>query len=173
MRALPILLFAALAACKPPPTDADMRRDMPEAAPSFASDPLPSPESEGALWAPSREVEGRLIYGQVGAAPLLALECLESEGSAPSLRITRYADADVDATALLALIGNGHIGRLPVEAREVGGRIRWQGEVLASDLRWEPLAGPRRVTVTVPGAGMVTINPSGLTGDLVEQCRGS
>ena len=39
--AVPILLPA----CKPPPTDADMAREMPEAAPTYASDPLPLHET--------------------------------------------------------------------------------------------------------------------------------
>lgn len=73
---------------------------------------------------------------------------------------------------MLALVGNGHIGRLPVDAADMNGRSVWQGTHLAADNRWEPLAGPRKVTLTVPGAGMVTLNPSLAAWDMVARCRG-
>lgn len=160
-----------IAACKPPPTDADMARDMPSEAPTFASDPLPSPNTEGAIWAQSAQAQNRLIYGIPGEAALLALECIDEDGALPMLQITRLAPADEGAGALLALVGNGHIGRIPVDSREIGGRSLWQGEAAAADLVWEPLAGPRALGVTVPGAGRVEVNPSELPGELIESCR--
>lgn len=173
MRALALaaLTTLALAGCKPPPTDAGMDRERPQEALDFASEPLPSPETEGAGWAPSSRVEGRIIYGVPGEPALLALECLDEEDRAPRIQITRLSPADEGASALLALVGNGHIGRLAVEAREVDGRSVWQGELLAADLAWEPLSGPRSLGVTVPGAGRVELNPNPLPGELVEQCR--
>lgn len=166
-----LLLSVALPACKPPPTDAGMARDMPEAAPTFASEPLSSPETEGAMWAESARDPERLIYGIPGEAALLALECIDADGELPKLQITRLAYADEGASALLALVGNGHIGRLPVEAREIGGRSAWQGEAAAADTVWEPLAGPRALGATVPGAGRVELNSSELPGALIEACR--
>ncbi|MEM7664846.1 MAG: hypothetical protein AAF250_03240 [Pseudomonadota bacterium] len=163
--------MALLAACKPPATDADLDRPMPQPEPTFASDPLPSPDTEGAVWAPSAEPL-RIIYGIPGDTPLMALACVDDAKSS-TLRITRNAPADEGAGAFLALVGNGHIGRLPVDAIEVSGRFVWQGEVTAEDTDWEPLAGPRQLTATVPGAGMVTLNPSPLPMQLVEQCRNS
>lgn len=170
MRAAVFVVVLTLAACKPPPTDADMLREMPEAEPTFASDPLPSPETEGALWAPSPQDAARIIYGIPGEPALLALDCL-NESAPPRLRITRIAPADEGAGALLALVGNGHIGRIAVDASDVGGRNVWRGEALAADLVWEPLKGPRSLTITVPGAGMVTVNPSALPSRFVEACR--
>jgi hypothetical protein len=169
--ALALIALSALAACKPPPTDADMRRDMPEEEPTFASDPLPSPDTEGAMWAQSPQAEGRLIYGIPGEPALLAFECLDAQGELPALQITRLSPADEGAYALLALVGNGHIGRVAVDARTVGGRSVWQGEATAADILWEPLAGPRALGATVPGAGRVELNPSDLPGELIEECR--
>lgn len=176
LTALPILTVVLspallLGACKPPPTDADMARDMPETAPTFASDPLPSPETDGASWARSAQSEDRLIYGIPGEAALLALECVDADGDLPMLRITRLSPADEGASALLALVGNGHIGRIAVDSRAVGGRSVWQGEAAAAQILWEPLAGPRALGATVPGAGRVEINPSELPGELIEDCR--
>lgn len=170
MKVLIVIVVLTLAACKPPPTDADMTRDVPEAKPTFASDPLPSPETEGALWVPSPKDAARIIYGIPGKPALLALDCLR-QSEPPRLRMTRIAPADEGAGALLAMVGNGHIGRIAVDASEVGGRSVWRGEALAADLAWEPLKGPRSLTVTVPGAGMVTVNSSTLPGRFVDACR--
>lgn len=160
----------AVSACKPPPTDADMGREAPEEAPVYASDPLPSPETEGAVWAQSPSDPNRLIYGVPGSPALLALTCL-GDNAPPRLRITRISPADEGAGALLALVGNGHIGRIEVDATEVGGRLVWQGEALAADTDFEPLAGPRSLTVTVPGAGMVTVNEGEVAMQFLEACR--
>ena len=172
--ALSLIMLApvlGLPACKPPPTDAEMRRDLPEAELTFASEPIPSPDTEDALWAPSPQAEARVIYGIPGEPALLALECIDADGELPQLQITRLSPADEGASALLALVGNGHIGRIAVDARKSGQRLVWQGEADAADLVWEPLAGPRALGATVPGAGRVELNPSDLPGALIERCR--
>jgi len=161
---------AAVSGCKPPPTDADLNRELPEAAPTYASEPLPSPDTEGAFWAVSPSDPNRLIYGVPGSPALLALTCLSDSGL-PRIRITRMSPADEDAGALLAMVGNGHIGRVEVDAIDVNGRLVWQGEKLAADETWEPLAGPRSLTVTVPGAGMVTVNEGEVAMAFLEECR--
>lgn len=171
MRKAALITMFAVVACKPPPTDADIVRDMPEAEPTFASDPLPSPDTEGAVWALSPNADNRIIYGTPGEAALLALECLDSDTVLPKIEITRFAAADKGAGALLALVGNGHIGRFEVDATEVGGRTIWRGAAPAAQVQWEPLSGPRQVTVTIPGAGMVTLNPNTLAGRFLEACR--
>ncbi len=160
-----------LAACKPPPTDADVVRDMPEAAPTFASDPLPSPETEGAFWAVPEADEARIIYGVSGEPPLVALRCVSPDDMIPALQITRLSPADEGAKALLAMVGNGHIGRIQVDSTDVRGRGVWHGGTPAADTAWEALSGPRQLTLTVPGAGMVTLNPSETPGQLIEACR--
>ena len=161
---------AALSACKPPPTDADMGRDVPEEAPKYASEPLPSPETEGAIWARSQRNPNRIIFGVPGSPALLALTCVE-DSAPPRLRIARFSPADEGAGALLAMVGNGHIGRISVDAVERRGALIWRGEKLAADTDWEPLAGPRSLTVTVPGAGMITIEENEVAMQFLEACR--
>ncbi|MEM6908244.1 MAG: hypothetical protein AAF494_06155 [Pseudomonadota bacterium] len=163
------LALASLAACKPPPTDAGLERDTPMAEPSIASEPLPSPDTEGAIWMPSGDAQ-RIVYGIPGEPPLMALACA-GESKISTLTITRMSPADEGAGALMALIGNGAIGRLPIDATERAGRSVWHGELPAADPVWEPLIGPRRITATVPGAGMVVLNPSPLPMQLVRACR--
>jgi hypothetical protein len=160
-----------LAACNPPPTDADMGRDMPEVAPTFASDPLPSPETEGARWVATSEM--RIVYGIPGEPALMALECIDPGKDAAKMRITRISPADEGAGALMALIGNEAIGRIEVDATEIGGRFLWQGDVGARDERLDPFIGEEELTATVPGGGMVTINPDPRPTELLAVCRGT
>ncbi|MEL7188218.1 MAG: hypothetical protein AAGK17_01585 [Pseudomonadota bacterium] len=169
MRLFALTLALSLAACKPPPGDAAMERELPGEEPVFASLPLPSPETEGAIWAPSQK-EGRILYGVPQEPALIALECL-NDGSEPLVQITRMAAADEGAGALLALVGNGAIGRIEVDATKIGTRIEWQGAIAPSDRNIEPLSGPRKVTATIPGAGMVELNPSPLPGLFLEACK--
>lgn len=166
--AFALCLVAALVACKPPPTDETLTRAVPEVEPAFASRPLPSPGTEGALWANSARAQKRIVYGVPGEAALISLACDTERGT---LSVSRFSLADEGAQAMLALVGNGHAGRLPVDAVEVGKRHIWQGTHDAKSEEWEPLAGPRRLIATLPGAGTVEINPSPLPMELIERCR--
>ncbi|MEM1195805.1 MAG: hypothetical protein AAGH57_06850 [Pseudomonadota bacterium] len=161
-----------LASCKPPPTDAEMARRAPQPEPTYASDPLPSPDTTGAVWAVSGKDTQRLLYGVPGEPALMALACAD-QSDTPRVQITRMSPADEGAGALLAFVGNGHIGRIEVDAVEVSGQSVWQGEIPASDPALEPLTGPRQFTATIPGAGMVTFNPSPAPMEWLERCRAS
>lgn len=165
-----LMLAGGLAGCKPPPTDAAVARvtlPRPGEAPSA---PLPSPDTTGAIWA-SAGHPLRLVYGVPGQPALLALECLDPGSPEARLRITRHAPADAGAAALLALIGNGWIGRFPVDATPIDGRVLWQGEVPAIAREWNALEPEREATATVPGAGLVRLNPSPLPMALISACR--
>lgn len=161
----------ALPACKPPPTDAAMARAANPAAAPGPSDPIASPDVTGAVWAQSGGAM-RLVYGIPGKPVLVAIECLDPATPEARIRITRHAPADAGAGALLALIGNGRIGRFPVDATRVGGKTLWQGEAPALAPGWDALKPEREATVTVPGAGLVMLAPSPLPMQLVEACRG-
>ena len=160
-----------LGGCKPPPTDAGSARAANVAPLPGPSDPLPSPDTTGAVWASSGGPQ-RLVYGIPGEPVLVALECLGAGTPEARLRITRHAPADEGEGALLALIGKEAIARLPVDATAIGGRTLWQGEAPALAEGWEALTGLQEATVTVPGAGLVKLNPSPLPMALVETCRG-
>lgn len=168
LRALPLIAVLALAACKPPPTDADIAGGEPMAL-AGPSEPIDSPDTEGAIWVDS-STAGRIIYGIAGEHPLLALACLEDQPE-PVIRLTRYAEADEEAKAFVALIGNGHIARIPIDATEVDGTWLWQAEVPAEDPELEVLTGGREVAVTIPGAGRLVVNSSKRPSALIEDCR--
>ncbi|QDH34348.1 hypothetical protein [Porphyrobacter sp. YT40] len=171
------LLIAGLCAgllggCKPPPTDAAMARVSLVTSASGPSAPLASPDTTGAIWSTTDKAL-RLVYGVPGQPVMISLECHAPGTADAALTITRHAPADSGAAALLALIGNGRIGRFPVDATEVGGRVLWQGEVSAARPEWDALKPEREATVTVPGAGLVRLNPSPLPMALVSTCRGA
>jgi hypothetical protein len=169
-----LALFAGvLAGCKPPPTDSDTARAATIVNLQAPSAPQPSPDTTGAVWRVSEKQDRRIVYGRPGEPALLALECLASGtgDASATIRIARYAPADRGAGALLALIGNGAIGRLEVDAARQGQRQFWQGEAAADHPGWEPLGGPREITATVPGAGLVRLNPSPLPMQFLADCR--
>ena len=167
-------LAGGLASCKPPPTDAAVARVSLSTAVAGPAEPLPSPDVQGAVWAQGGAAQAalsRLVYGVPGQPVLLALECVDGDTPDARVRITRHAPADEGAAALLALIGNGRIARIEVDATPRNGQVLWQGEAPAIAPGWDALAGQREATVTVPGAGLVRLNPSPLTNHLLASCR--
>lgn len=160
---------AFLFSCKPPATDGYVERMPLGEARDAPSAPLASPDTEGAIWADS-DRPLRLIYGRPGETPLFALAC-ERDGDAARIRITRFVAADPKAKALLALIGNGHMERLPVDATWNGRVWLWEGVLEADHPSLEVLTGPRDVEATIPGAGSVVLNPSQRPMRLIEACR--
>ena len=169
VRILAPLFVLALAACKPPASDeyAERTRIAPRA--EAPSEPIASPDTEGAVWAATDNAD-RLLYGKPGERPFFALECTD-QGGLPLVAYTRFAKADAHAKAILALIGNGHVSRLKIDATERGDVWRWEGAVAAEDPALDVLTGTRQVEATVPGAGSLILNPSTLPGELVERCR--
>lgn len=172
MRAVSLFVIAtlALAACKPPATDEATTGRTFGTGPDAPPPPLDSPDSEGAFWANSEDA-GRIIYGQGGKAPLMAMQCV-GEGDAAQLQVTRLSPADEGGQAFFALVGNSHVLRIPVDATQVDGGFVWQGAVPASNPDLAALTGPREVTATLPGAGMVALNPSDRMKALVSECTG-
>ncbi len=167
-----LLTSGLLAGCKPPPTDSAIARVSLVAPAKGPSEPIPSPDVTGAVWAATGNPL-RLVYGIPGKPVMLAIECRAPGTLQAQLRITRHAPADEGAAALLALIGNGWIGRFPVDATRIAGQSLWQGDVSALLPEWEALKPEREATVTVPGAGLLRLNPSPLPMALVEACRGT
>lgn len=165
-----LLPLAALSACQPPAADEYVERVEIDGQRSVASDPAPSPDVTGAVWALSGD---HLLYGQPGQRPLLSLACEGGEAAPGKLVMTRLAKADPQAQALMALIGNGHVERLKVNATWNGKVWVWQGMYPSEDPRLDVLTGPRDIELTIPGAGTLGLNPSQRPRAFVEHCRGT
>lgn len=167
-----LLSIAALplAACKPPASDDYLERvDLSQAA-GAAGEPLLSPDVTGAVWADGK-IAGRILYGIPGEVPFLALACEQSDAGTRQIRFIRFTPADPKAKALFALVGNGHIARVPVDATWNGQAWLWEGTLPAQEPDLEVLTGKRSVAATLPGAGQLDLNPSPRPGQLIEQCR--
>ena len=88
-----------------------------------------------------------------------------------TITLERYVLADPDAKALMAIIGNGHIARLPVDAVRDDRVWFWRGTYPARDPHLNALTGPRESELTIPGAGSVVIRASEAPGAFVTACR--
>ncbi|UIP07876.1 hypothetical protein LY632_05630 [Erythrobacter sp. SDW2] len=168
MRIAPALLLL-LAACQPPAADDYLERGLAKDDLPQASAPIPSPDTTEAIWAPAKQPK-RLLFGVPGETPLLAMQC-EGTGEKAKLTFTRFVRADREAQAMMALVGNFHALRLPVDSTWNGRAWLWQGSVAADNPDLEALTGTREVEATVPGAGTLVMAPSPLTRELIDACR--
>ena len=165
-RFVALCALTLLAACKPPASDDYVTRTQIADERKAPSKPIASPDAEGATWATSPE-SGRLLYGKPGEMPLLSLACEDG-----TLVYRRYVAADPDAKAVLALIGNGHVERLWIDAAQEGEAWLWRGSIAADDPRLDVLTGPRSVEATVPGAGSLRLNGSQRPAEFISRCAG-
>jgi len=108
-----------------------------------------------------------------GQPALLSLACTHDAAGAASLALTRHTRADAGAKALLALIGNGRIARLPLDVVTPGEAGEWRGSIPAADGRLDVLRGGNRIEGTLPGGGSLLMPASGEPGRLLEECRAS
>ena len=125
-------------------------------------------QPEGGQWLAAGD---RLSFGVPGQAPLLTLTCERDPSGASLIRLVRTTRAESGAKALLALIGNGRIARLPVNATTGGETGRWEGILLAADPRLDVLKGINSVEATLPGGGTLMLKSSGEPRRLLEACR--
>lgn len=118
-------------------------------------------------------VPGGLAFGLPGQAPLLSLLCSRDTTGAALVRLIRVTRADEGAQALMALIGNGRIARLPVDATTAGEAGTWEGMVPAIDPRLDVFTGSREIEATLPGGGTLLLPASGEPSRLLAACRAS
>lgn len=164
-----IALPAVLGGCRPPAADRYVERVDLDTGEGPAHVLTSSPDVTGAIWAVS-PTPNRIVYGIPGKAPLLALACT-GEGSARTVEITRFAAADRNAKAIMALVGNGHVERLPIDAKDNGRGWLWQGRYPAVLPALDAFTGARKLELTIPGAGTLAINPSTQPAEMIETCR--
>jgi hypothetical protein len=132
----------------------------------------PKPDSTGARWTIAADGRG-IDYGKPAAAPLLSLTCQISKDSAPPpLTVIRYARSEPGAKALFAVLGNGIVSRLKVDAAlEDKEGWRWEGRYPASAPELDVFTGQRDIDATLPGGGELHIAGSGLPREFIEWCR--
>lgn len=125
-------------------------------------------QPEGGQW----ELAGEsLRFGLAGQAGMIAMSCTHAADGTALFRIERTTRAEEGAKALFALIGNGRIARLPLDAVRGGEAGEWRGQVPARDPRLDVLKGGNRIEATLPGGGTLKLPASGEPGRLLEACR--
>lgn len=169
MKRIAPLMLVALAACRPPASDGYVQRidlaadnDRPHVEPT-------SPQVDGAIWASGGGPE-RIVFGKPGAPPFLALAC-SGTGGKRLLEVTRFARTDPKAKGMMALVGNGHVERLKIDAEWNGRGWLWRGRYEPHDPRLDALTGTRKLELTIPGAGTLVLEGSNEPGQLIELCR--
>ena len=167
MRIPAFLLLLTLTACDQPAPQ--QRVDLGEPVPALPQVIDESPDTSAALWVVN--AGGQAIdFGNEGEAPLLSLACRLDEAE-PQLAIIRHAPARPGLSALFPVIGNGMRSRFLTDAQLAEGEWRWEAVLPAADPQWEVFTGPRALTATLPGRGMLEIRGSRIPGEFVTWCR--
>lgn len=131
--------------------------------------PLDSPDTSKARW--EVDANGQSIhFGHASEAPLMTLDCRIDE-KPPQMRIIRHVRARPGQGALFPVIGNGMRSRFLVDAKLESGEWLWEGTVTARDPMLDVFTGPRDLTATLPGGGMLEIAGSRIPGEFITWCR--
>ena len=132
----------------------------------------PKPDSTDAKW--TIAVDGRGIdFGTPAVTPLLSLSCQISKSAAPpQLTVIRHARSEPGSKARSAVLGNGIVSRLKLDAVLSGkDGWRWEGHYPASSPEVDVFTGPRDIAATLPGGGELHIAGSGLPREFIDWCR--
>jgi hypothetical protein len=133
------------------------------------AEPLTSPDTKNAKW--TVRGNGQAVdFGPTPTAALLSLEC-NLRASPVTLAVVRHAPARPGEQALFAVLGNGPIARLPLDAELEAGEWRWQGILPASDPQLDVFVGQADLEATLPGGGTLVVDGSRIPGEFVTWCR--
>lgn len=169
--ALPLLLLA-LTACQQAAPDAaaveriDLEAKTEEPAPASAG----LPDAANADWELAADNKA-LRFANPAGEPLLSLACILPPDEPARIRLTQHASAPPGAEALFALVGNGMVARVPMDARLNEDRWLWEGSLPAAAPKLDVLTGAREVIATMPGGGEIVLTPSPLPQRLISWCR--
>lgn len=167
----PILCFAILlAACGRQPQVQRVDLDAASNATTLALNP--QPDSTGAKWAITASGRG-IDFGKPGVAPLLSLRCgISKDRAPPQITVIRHARSEPGAKALFAVLGNGIVARLKLDAALADKEgWRWEGRYPASAPELDVFTGQRDIDATLPGGGELHIAGSGMPREFIEWCR--
>ena len=166
-----VLALSLLGACDQPSSEqpAQSQRIAIAEARRAQLRPIEVPDTSEARWAVDEGGQA-IRFGNAGEAPLLTLDCRLGE-EPPQMRIIRHVQAQPGEGALFPVIGNGMRSRFLVDAKLEDGEWRWEGTVPASDPMLDVFTGPRQLTATLPGGGMLEIGGSRIPGEFITWCR--
>ena len=130
---------------------------------------MESPETQFATWTVA-ESGHAIHFANPGQPPLLTLDC-DLDAEPITMAIIRHAPALPGQSALFAVMGNGHVSRLPAEPVVKDNEWRWEASLPADDKGLDLFIGPGDMRATLPGKGAIAMQPSRIPGEFVEWCR--
>jgi hypothetical protein len=155
-----------LAACGKQPQVERVAFGEAEAAPALN----PLPKSLGARWHVSGDGKG-IELARPADAPFLTLHCVIAVGAEPQLAVIRHARSEPGAKALFAVLGNGVVSRMKLDAKLAREGWRWEATYPATAPELDVFTGQREIEATLPGAGMLKIGGSPLPREFIQWCR--
>ncbi|MBO9497985.1 MAG: hypothetical protein J7496_02965 [Novosphingobium sp.] len=160
-----LLAFMLLAACGKQPQVGQLASD-------DAGEPAPAPlpNSLGARWHVSADGKGIELARPAGK-PFLTLHCVIAQGQKPQLAVIRHALSEPGAKALFAVLGNGVVSRMKLDAKLAQEGWIWEGTYPADAPELDVFTGQRDIEATLPGAGMLRIGGSALPREFIQWCR--
>jgi len=168
--ALAAIALLALSACQQSQDDTQQGRRV-----AFAQSnrellrPIAAPDTTKARWIVNESGQA-IHFGNEGEPPMLTLDCRLADDP-PQMRIIRHVRARPGQGALFPVIGNGMISRFLVDAKLEDGEWRWEGTIGAANPMLDVFTGPRPLTATLPGGGLLAIAGSRVPGEFVTWCR--
>lgn len=163
-----LVLLVAVSACSEQPQVERIELGEVETGPGLSVSL--SPDSVGAIWTISPDGKG-LRFGKTPDAPYLTLFCHVTDKAPPQLSLIHHAQSEPGAKALFPVIGNGIISRFPLDATLLREGWRWENRFPASSPDFDVFMGTREIQATLPGGGMLMIEPSALPREFIEWCR--
>ena len=166
---LTFAILLPLGACDRAPDESAQTIPLQRRASSLPQALAQSPDTTEAVWAVDEGGQA-IDFGTPGDDPLMSLVC-RLDGDVPQLSVIRHAAAKPGEKAIFPVIGNGMRSRFMVDAVLEEGEWMWEGTLPAEDPQLEVFTGPRSLTATLPGQGLLEIDGSRIPGEFVSWCR--
>lgn len=128
-------------------------------------------QPEGGQWRAG--AGGGIEFGVPGQPAMFAVSCTHGSDGSARLHFVRRTRAEEGARALMAIEGNLHVARIPMDVTKPGDPGEWQGELDAHKETAGAIKGGFSMVATLPGGGAIKMPPTSEGGRLLDACRAS